>query len=279
MSAKTALRHNRQPSGAASSRGKALSLAEPNTGTVSRALSLLSTLADAGGPVTVKEVADKMGLPPSTAHRLLQLMRAEGFVAALPGSRQYIVGNELYRVSARIVNATKMPDLAQRFIENIASHFDETVVFGLYLPAQRALCFISRADGKQILKYQIDMNKPLSLVWGASGKAILAFLPDKTVVEILAAEGPSPAEGRPTPSPDELRQILLVIRSRGYAVTESEKLPGARGIAAPVFGPDGVMGCICLTSPKARMPHGSIEEIGRMIASTARDMSLALGAP
>jgi DNA-binding IclR family transcriptional regulator len=278
MPDKISLPRNRAPS-YASDRGTPLAGLEANTGTVSRALSLLSTLADAGGPVTVKEVADKMGLPPSTAHRLLQLMRAEGFVAALPGSRQYVVGNELYRVSARIVNATKTPELAQRFIEATASHFDETVVFGLYLPAQRALCFVARADGKQLLKYQIDLHQPLSLVWGASGKAILAFLPDRTVADILAAEGPSPAEGKTAPSLDELRQILLVIRSRGYAVTASEKLPGARGIAAPVFGPDGVMGCICLTSPKARLPHASIEEIGRAIAAAARELSLALGAP
>jgi DNA-binding IclR family transcriptional regulator len=71
----------------------------------------------------------------------------------------------------------------------------------------------------------------------------------------------------------------MVIRNRGYAVSESEKLPGARGIAAPVFGLDGVIGCICLTSPKARMPHGSIEEIGRAIIAQARELSLALGAP
>jgi DNA-binding IclR family transcriptional regulator len=252
---------------------------EPNTGTVSRALSMLSTLADAGGPVTIKEVAEKMALPPSTVHRLLQLMRTEGFVAALPDSRQYTVGSELYRVSARVVNAMKAPELAQRFIQTIASRFDETVLFGFYLAAQGALCFAARADGKQVLKYQIDLHQPLSLVWGASGKAILAFLPDKTVSEILAVEGPSPSEGKPAPSLGELRKALQVIRSRGYAMSESEKLPGARGISAPVFGPDGVIGCICLTSPEARMPHGSIEEIGRAIAATARDLSLALGAP
>ena len=277
MEDKSSLRDKRSLSDA--SDGRPVTVMESSTGTVSRALALLSTLADAGGPITVKEVADKMALPPSTAHRLLQLMRAEGFVEALPGSRQYIVGNELYRVAARIVNATKAPDLAQRFIDTIASRFDETVVFGLYLATRRALCFVARAEGMQVLKYQIDLNQPLSLLWGASGKAILAFLPDPIVAEILSTEGPSPAEGREKPSPNELRQILQVIRSRGYAVTEGEKLPGARGIAAPVFGPASVIGCICLTSPKARMPHGSIEEIGRAIASTARNLSLALGAP
>jgi DNA-binding IclR family transcriptional regulator len=278
MANKSLLRRKRDLTDASRQSNRA-SAAEPNTGTVSRALSLLSTLADAGGPVTIKEVAEKMALPPSTVHRLLHLMRAEGFVASLPDSRQYTIGNELYRVSARVVNAMKTPELAKRFIQTIASRFDETVLFGLYLPVQGALCFAARADGTQVLKYQIDLHQPLSLVWGASGKAILAFLPDKTVTEILAVEGPSPAKGEPAPSLGELRRMLMVIRSCGFAVSESEKLPGSRGIAAPVFSLDGVIGCICLTSPKARMAHGSIEEIGRAIAATARDLSLALGAP
>jgi DNA-binding IclR family transcriptional regulator len=250
-----------------------------NTGTVSRALLLLSTLADAGHPVTVKEVSERMGLPPSTVHRLLQLMRAEGFVAPIAGSRQYTIGTELYRVSARIVNETKIPKLAQGFIEALASQFDEAVLFGVYLQSRLALSFVARADGNQVLKYQIELQQPLSLVWGASGKAVLAFLPDEIVAKILASEGPSPTEGKQPPDLDELQQILRVIRSRGYAVSEAEKLPGARGIAAPVFGPAGVIGSICLTSPKARMPHGNIEDIGRSVATAARELSRALGAP
>jgi DNA-binding IclR family transcriptional regulator len=279
MSTETQTRQARSVSSTADSQSKPIGAAEQNTGTVSRAVLLISTLADAGHPVTVKEVSDKMNLPPSTVHRLLQLMRAEGFVATIAGSRQYTIGTELYRVSARIVNETKIPKLAQGFIEALASQFDEAVLFGVYLPSRLALSFVARADGNQVLKYQIELQQPLSLLWGASGKAVLAFLPDEIVAKILASEGPSPTEGKQPPDLDELQQMLRVIRSRGYAVTEGEKLPGARGIAAPVFGPAGVIGCICLTSPKARMPHGSIEDISRSVATAARELSLALGAP
>jgi DNA-binding IclR family transcriptional regulator len=40
-----------------------------------------------------------------------------------------------------------------------------------------------------------------------------------------------------------------------------------------------VIGCLNLTSPKTRMPHASIEEIGRAIVAAARELSLALGSP
>ena len=279
MLTETQIRQQRKLASTPASQPKPIAAPEQNTGTVSRALLLLSTLADAGHPVTVKEVSEKMGLPPSTVHRLLQLMRAEGFVATIADSRQYTIGTELYRVAARIVSETKIPKLAQAFIEALASQFDETVIFGVYLPSRLALSFVARADGNQVLKYQIELHQPLSLVWGASGKAVLAFLPDEIVAKVLASEGPSPTERKQPPDLGELHRILSVVRSRGYAVSEGEKLPGARGIAAPVFGPAGVIGCICLTSPKARMPHGNIEDISRSVATAARKLSRVFGAP
>ncbi|VCU70460.1 Acetate operon repressor [Pigmentiphaga humi] len=252
--------------------------ADAGSGTVSRALHLLTVLADAGGSVTVKHVADQMRLAPSTAHRLLQLLKKEGFVDTAAESRQYTIGAEFYRVAARVAGTVSPPTIAQPTLEAIANAFDETVVFGLYLPTERSLSFAARADGQQKLKYQIDMHRPLSLVWGASGKAVLAFLPEGQAREILAREGPSPASGLRPPAWEVLSAELAAIRCRGYAVSESEKLLDARGIAAPVFGPGGIVGCVCLTSPKSRMPHASIEAIGQDIAARSLALSRTLGA-
>lgn len=251
---------------------------EGSTGTISRALQLLTLLADAGGDVTVKRVAQDLQLAPSTAHRLLQLLKKEGFVESVGESRQYTIGAQFYRVAALVANAVSPSEIAMPFISAVANTFDETVLFGIYLQSELALSFAARADGEQKLRYQIAMHKPLSLVWGASGKAILAFLPDALVSEILAHEGPSPATDASPPSLQSLRAELDRVRSQGFAISNGEKLPDARGIAAPVFGPRGVMGCICLTSPRSRTPHAEVELIGREVAVQARRLSETLGA-
>jgi len=80
-----------------------------STGTVSRALQLLAVLADAKGPVAVKHVANTMGLAPSTAHRLLQLLRKEGFVDAAASGRLYDIGAQFYRSFAQQLGATADP--------------------------------------------------------------------------------------------------------------------------------------------------------------------------
>lgn len=247
-------------------------------GTVSRVLKLLSVLADSTSSITVKDVVEQTQLPPSTVHRLLNLLIKDGFAEGALEDRSYAIGPQFYRVAARVVDRVAPPQVAKKTLENIAARYNETVLYGMYLPTEQAVSFESRADGKQRLQYQIDKHKPLSLIWGASGKCILAFLAKETVREALSAEVTSSATGEPPPCIEKLEQELALIREQGYAVSEGEKLHDARGIAAPVFGPRGVIGCICLTSPKSRTLDDSIEAIGLAISAYARTLSQELGA-
>ncbi|OHZ01611.1 IclR family transcriptional regulator [Salinicola sp. MIT1003] len=253
-------------------------MTETSTGTVSRALKLLAFIADAEGEVTVKHVSEAMGLAPSTVHRLLNLLRADDFVTTGTKSGTYAIGPQFYRVAARVVNRVSPSALAQPMLDSLVQQYDETVVFGLYLPAERAMSFVARSDGQQRLTYRMDMNRPLSLVWGASGKAILAYLPDDIVAEVLGAECSSPASGASPPEPTALHEQLETVRRLGYAVSEDEKLHGARGIAAPVFGATGILGSLCLTSPKGRLDEAEVPRIGETIAHHAYTLSSLLGA-
>ncbi|MCG8546295.1 MAG: IclR family transcriptional regulator [Alphaproteobacteria bacterium] len=248
------------------------------TGTVSRALNLLAVLADADGPVTIKYVADTMGLAPSTAHRLLALLKDEGFVADVLESRSYTIGAQFYRVSARVVSNSGANDFIREVMKGIVETYDETVLFGQFLPTENSLSFSIRCDGGQKLLYQIEMHKPLSLVWGASGKAILAHLPMHRIAEILSAEGPAPGDGAPPPTLGALQDDLTRLKLNGYAISYGEKLPGSRGIAVPVYDRSGVIGSICMTSPAATEKRADNDQIGKDLAARARQLSLDLGA-
>lgn len=246
------------------------------SGTVSRALHLLRVLAEEGGTLSVKQVSHRLGLPPSTSHRLLQLLRQDGFVDS-PQSGQYVIGPQFLRVASLVVGNSSIVARAQEAIRHAADAFNEAVVFGLYLPTEGALSFECRADGQQRLTYQIDMHRPMSLIWGASGKAVLAFIDQALVAEILDVETVSPARGTPKPTLDALHEELERIRQQGWAASRGEKLPDACGIAAPVFDLHGVIGSLCLTIPESRMDRGKLEEYGRAMAEHARRLSYALG--
>ena len=252
-------------------------IGRPGTGTAQRILTLLTYLADAEGPVPVRQVADALGLAPSTTHRLLNLLVEGGFARYEVATARYAIGSEFDRVAHRVTARTSPAQVARGVIAGLAQRYDETVLFALLLRSQGRITFVARADGQKKLQYQIDMNVPLSLVWGASGRAALAYLPAEEVAPVLAAEGIAPASGAAPPDADTLDADLAGIRAAGYCVSHGEKLPGALGIAAPVFGPSGVIGTICMTMPRDRAPSRAPAELGAEVAQAAADLTAQLG--
>lgn len=251
---------------------------ETGTGTVARALHVLRLIAECEGPVTVKYISERLSLAPATSHRLLQMLTQEGFAEKVKAG-QYSIGPQLWRVSSLVVEGSSVAKRVQSTIDRAAMEFNETVMFGLYLPTDGALSFEGRADGRQLLTYTISMHRPTPLIWGASGKSVLAFLDEAVIDAVYERESTSPAHGQAKPGIDKLKAELAEIRSRGWATSSGQKLPGARGIAAPIFGSHGIVGCICLTSPEIRIAEANIEPFGDAIKLYADALSNELGAP
>ncbi|MEM8782318.1 MAG: IclR family transcriptional regulator [Planctomycetota bacterium] len=249
------------------------------TGSAARLLRVLEAVVDADGPVTVRALARSLAMSPSTTHRLLNTLRGEGYLRYLEDRQAYGVGPELHRVAARVASQLGPVALARDVAQEAAEEFDETILFGLHLPHLAAMSFEVRADGQKKLMYHIEMHRPASLVWGASGRAILAHLSEADFARAYAAEGPSPARGERLPGRRTLKQDLETVREQGFAISHGQKLPDARGIAAPVFGPDGVVGSLCLTSPRQRLADRDAAKIARRIAEHAARLSHQLGAP
>ncbi|WP_404478476.1 IclR family transcriptional regulator [Novosphingobium sp. BL-52-GroH] len=253
--------------------------AAAGTGTVHRIIRLIAAIAAARDNVGVGELAQKLSLPIPTIHRLLHLLRSEGVVEWDARAHRYMVGPELHRISAQVTSLTMMNDVAKREIAKLSDQTGETVLFGIYQPGTTAMSFEVRAEGGHPLQYRIQMHVPLSLVWGASGKAILAYLPEPIIERALAQEVDQAQSGMAPPTLEQLLEELERCRQAGFSVSEGEKLAGARGVAAPVFGLNGVIGSICMTSPKERIPINRVAEFGKLVTDAARALSRSLGAP
>ena len=77
-------------------------------GTVARTLSVLRVVAEAKGTVGVKDVADALGLPMSTSHRLLDLLLEAGFVQKEQIKRRYAIGSDFFRLANLIAHKPPM---------------------------------------------------------------------------------------------------------------------------------------------------------------------------
>lgn len=86
------------------------------------------------------------------------------------------------------------------------------------------------------------------------GKAMLAYLPREEVEAIVDRHGLPAYTDQTITSREELFEELDLIRERGYAVDNEEKIEGLRCVAAPVKSVDGeVMSAVSISGPSSRM--------------------------
>lgn len=248
-----------------------------STGTVARVALLLRVLAEIEGDASLSLVAEKMKLPASTIHRLLHLLMDEGFVERGDAPRTYRAGLEFLRVGGLVVSRANLEGVAQTFMQAVVDACDEACVLSVYVPRTRCAMITKVIYGSHPLRYTAELYQPSSLVWGATGRGILAFLPDTDRQRVIASEGPSPADPQRMVNANEVEHDLAVIREQGYAHTRGQKILGAVGLSAPVFNSQGVVAGLCITVPSSRFQAPMEKRLARTLMQQADLFSAALG--
>jgi len=250
---------------------------ESERSTVERTVKLIGYLASKEGDIGIKEIADELHLPQSTAHRLVQQLIALGMVQRVHGVRRYEFGPEMYRLGAMIANKVDVVQLAMAPLHRIVAYSNESCALALYRDDDAALVFASTVESPQPLRYQLDLYKPVSVLWGASGHSVLAHLPLERIKTLLKKEPRSPTGLAPLPVRELVRE-LESIRKQGFAVSKrGEKIDGAAGVSAPIFGAmNRIVGCFSLFIPRMRYPEAREGELARLLVHEARELSNVL---
>ena len=248
------------------------------TGTVARVVRLLQYLAEGGDDVSIKEVAEGLRLPPSTVHRLLNLLADDGIVERSATRHIYRPGLELVRIASLIASKTRINEIALPCMRTVVEECDEVCMLVLYLPATLRVMVASYVDSSNPLRYQVERFTPHSLLWGATGRSTLAFCRRRSSTARSTrasrrrrrANGCRRARSSWPSSPPSA--------SSGYALTQGQKIEGAVGIGAPIFNAEGnVLGSLCITIPKVRFEPSSEGVLAALLLKQVATLSAALG--
>jgi IclR family transcriptional regulator, acetate operon repressor len=109
-------------------------------------------------------------------------------------------------------------------MERTAGSCQETCLLGIYLPYVRKMMFAEQVESSHALRFEMALNVQLPVVWGSSGRVMLAYQPEDDIRATLAEAEPSPVTGETISDHDAYVETLRQIRSRGYDLTRGEKL-------------------------------------------------------
>jgi DNA-binding IclR family transcriptional regulator len=241
-------------------------------GAIDRALAVLGILADASEPMGVTEIARRIGLPKSVVHYHVSALVRNHYLEARP-DRRYGLGHAALRLGRGSYGHLELRARALPHLRSLHRDTWETVTLSVLVGRERV--YVDQLVSPQEIKLAVELNRPLPLHAGASGRVILAFLPEETRQALLA----EPLE-RLTPAtmvePNALRALLETVRSTGLAVSHSERQEGAASIAAPIFDGHGVAGAVSVCGPEYRFDGSAVERYQPLVRMAAGQLSREL---
>lgn len=246
---------------------------DPPAGAIDRALAVLGVLADASQPMGVTEIARRVGLPKSVVHYHVSALVRNRYVEARP-DRRYGLGYAALRLGRGNYSNLELRARALPHMRSLHHDTWETVTLSVLVGRERV--YVDQLVSPQEIKLAVELGRPFPLHAGASGRAILAFLPDDTR-EALLAEPLERVSSHTVVDPGGLRELLETVRGSGLAFSRSERQEGAAAVAAPVFDNHGVAGAMSVCGPEYRFDDASLDRYGPLLRDAALELSRELG--
>lgn len=226
----------------------------------------------------MRELAKGVGMNPSTVHRLLGLLEDEGLVRQDDPGGGYRLGTELLRLAWTATGSDPVRTAALPHLRALVEASGETAALGLYDPVRRQTCVVAVVESDAPFRFVSQLHEWRDLHTGASGRAVMAFLPEDERRRIVERTRLAPATEHTITSPEELERVLVRVREQGYAFSQEERRLGGVGIAAPVFGPAAqVLGEVGVSVPTQRFTPDDEQRLAALVLDCAARISAELG--
>jgi IclR family KDG regulon transcriptional repressor len=243
-----------------------------NVRAVERAIQILSAFDGEHAEQGVSELAQTTGLPKATAHRIIMTLFNTGFLERTSDGEKFRLGLPLVGLGLGVLRRLDVRRAAQPYMQRLVDEFEEICTLGVFDRGQ--VLYVEVVHSTHSLTIAARVGRHLPAHCTASGKVLLAFLPQEVVEPVLSASLEVYTEKTIT-SNDRLREELNAVRQRGYAIADEEFEVGIWAISAPIRDIDrNVIAAMSIPFPTNRLDPERIPEIAQKLLDAANAVSV-----
>ncbi len=236
---------------------------------IERAFAILRTLAV--GPSGVTELANRVDLPKSTVARLLNALETERAIEQDQVGGEYRLGPVIEEIAGGSSQGRSLIAAAQPVLVDLSERTDEAS--GLDIIEGRQVQFIDMVESGQDVQIRNWTGESGPAHALSAGIAILAHMSESDLRSYIDG-GFEQMTLHTLSTAEELCDRLTQARSAGYVWVYEEFAEGINSVAAPVFGPDGVVAALRIHGPTYRFPDPDhSHDIGLLVAEAAQQLS------
>lgn len=241
-----------------------------------RVLEIMEHIARDERGLTHAQIARDLEIPKSSLTALLRDLQGGGYLVLDPESARYTIGSQVLVLAQSYLRGLTLVKLGQPVVGALFREVDEFT--GLGIPRNDEYILICAESPVSPVSHSLQIGERGPLFCSATGKAILAFLPEAEATRILTA---APRRKLTPGTKVELSQILAdleTVRAGGVAFSREEALPGITAIAAPVLSGEGrPVAALSVAVPTLRLSPEREAAIVFGVSKYAGRLSAALG--
>ena len=222
----------------------------------------------------VTEIAGMLGFQKTTVFNILSTFAEFGYIVQDQKTSKYRLGLKLLHYSYIINKNLGLRDIFKPYIEKIAMACGEMCYVAI--PDHGEVLYIDSMGPKGSTPDRLINGERAPLYCTGLGKAMLAFMPEEDVTTVLKKEKKRYTQYTITQT-EKLKEELVRIREKGYAIDNMEHEFGICCVALPIIGANGlIVAAVSVSGPSLRFTQEITERHQKVISEIIADLQYQL---
>jgi DNA-binding IclR family transcriptional regulator len=237
--------------------------------TVERAINVLYHVCESDYPMSLTEVSKALELDKATTLRLLSTLVSGDLLKQDAQTRSYYIGPGILRLSRFWRHDLR--SICRPHLESLLDQVDETIC--LIEPRGLDRICIDVLEPKKELRVVAELGRVQPIYSGASGRVLLAALPEQEMLAILDQVDLLQLTPQSVTDRTQYLNEIGLARKQGYAYAIDQVIVGSAGVSAPIVDANGaIVAAVVVRGPAARITKDISKEIGAAVCQVAKDI-------
>lgn len=241
-----------------------------------RVCSILELVASNQRGLKHSEIAKSLNIPSSSLSALLNSLISRQYLFFDLFNKRYTLDSQILALAGQYLAGLDIVEISRPIVRNLSGTTGESAAVAIRKGPD--IMIICREDSPQVIRRTIQVGERFPLYATASGKVILANLPEHEMEQYLSEVKLSPITQGTIKDIKALRNEIEKTRLSGYAFNRGESADGMVACAAPVFDMHGkVVATVSVSLPTSRFTTEREESLAHLIKEASIDLSRKLG--
>jgi len=242
---------------------------------VERALDILLCFTREDPTRSLTQIAESVHMSKTTVHRLLTTLENKRFITRDKVTGLYRLGFRFIEMASLVLQDVQLHRWSQPYLKSLSAEFGETV--DLSILDGSYVIYLEVIESPQRVKLAAAVGQRLPACFTASGKALLAYLPEDQVRKIVT-DNLAESSNHSSLSIEDIMADLRVTAERGYAISEQEYEEAINAVAIPIFDVDKhPIVSIAIVGPSYRLTKERLPLLGDALRRTTQVISSEVG--